>query len=289
MGLLWIVTIGWAFSFSLIGVYLSGQVDDYLSVLIRTGLASLLFLPLMFRHWPGLGRVGQLMGIGGLQIGLMYVFLFKAFNFLSVPELLLFTTLTPLYVTLVDELINGRTRLPGRWWLAAILAVLAAVVIRFGAVDQDAWRGFVLIQLANLCFAGGQVLYKHLPVRQGGDQVRDFGFFFWGGLTVALMASLWFGDWSKTPSTWIHWSVLLWLGLGASGLGYLAWNTGARRVNTGQLAVMNNMLIPMGLLVNVLIWNRDVDWVRLGLGSLLLLVAVQLASQSSDQSPQARR
>ncbi len=283
MGLLWIVTIGWAFSFSLIGVYLSGQVDDFISVLIRTSLASLLFVPLMVRRWPGLRRVMPLMGVGALQIGLMYVFLFKAFAYLSVPELLLFTILTPVYITVFDELYQRQWHVPLRWWLAAALAVLGAAVIRWDAISTNVWVGFLLIQGANGCFAMGQVIYKHLNLGSVPDQVRDFGFFFVGGTLMALIGAVLFADWTNLPDGSVQWGVLLWLGLGASGLGYLGWNTGARWVNTGQLAVMNNMLIPTGILVNVAIWNRDVDWVRLILGGAILLVAVWVASRGVDQ------
>ncbi len=45
MALLIITTILWAFSFSLIGVYLAGQVDSVFSVLVRLALAALVFLP----------------------------------------------------------------------------------------------------------------------------------------------------------------------------------------------------------------------------------------------------
>lgn len=283
MGLLWIVTIGWAFSFSLIGVYLSGQVDDFISVLIRTSLASLLFVPLMVRRWPGLRRVMPLMGVGALQIGLMYVFLFKAFAYLSVPELLLFTILTPVYITVFDELYQRQWHVPLRWWLAAALAVLGAAVIRWDAISTNVWVGFLLIQGANGCFAMGQVIYKHLNLGSVPDQVRDFGFFFVGGTLMALIGAVLFADWTNLPDGSVQWGVLLWLGLGASGLGYLGWNTGARWVNTGQLAVMNNMLIPTGILVNVAIWNRDVDWVRLILGGTILLVAVWVASRGVNQ------
>ena len=41
------VTVLWAFSFSLIGVYLAGQVDSYFAVLMRIGLAALVFLPFL--------------------------------------------------------------------------------------------------------------------------------------------------------------------------------------------------------------------------------------------------
>lgn len=285
MAVLWLVTLGWAFSFSLIGVYLAGQVDDFISVLIRTVLASLLFLPMMLRRWPGRALVIRLMAIGGIQIGLMYVFLFKAFSYLSVPEVLLFTIFTPLYITLFDELWQRRLHLPLRWWVATLLAVAGAAIIRWHSVSPDALLGFLLIQAANVCFALGQVSYRRLDLGAVADQVRDFGFFFVGGALVATVAALIWADGTKMPNTTTHWAVLLWLGLGASGLGYLAWNTAARWVNTAQLAVMNNMLIPTGILVNVVLWQRAFDGWSLFLGAVFLLLAMVIATDRKNQQP----
>ncbi len=289
MLLLWLVTLGWAFSFSLIGVYLSGQVDDYVSVFIRTLLALLLFAPLLARARPGMGLAVRLAGIGAVQIGLMYLFLFHAFAHLSVPELLLFTTLTPLYVTLIDERILGRRPLPLTWWLAAALAVAGAAVIRFAGIGSDVLTGFLLIQGANLCFAFGQVWYKRTALPDALSQVQVFGFFFLGGVLVSGLALVLFADFDRMPAGAVQWGVLLWLGLGASGLGYLGWNIGARMVNTGQLAAMNNMLIPAGILVNVLIWNRDADWPRLIIGGAIIVLAVWLAGRARRAPPAAHQ
>lgn len=52
-----------------------------------------------------------------------------------------------------------------------------------------------------------------------------------------------------------------------SGLGLYLWNRGACQVDAGTLAVMNNMLVPAGLLVNLVIWNREADLLRLLIGS----------------------
>jgi len=284
MSFLWLVTIGWAFSFSLIGVYLSGHVDDDISVLIRTSLALLLFLPFMLRARPTPGRALALIAIGGVQLGLMYLLLFRAFAYLSVPELLLFTIFTPLYITVLDEILTGRLRLPLTWWLAATLAVIGAGVIRYGDFSAAAWTGFALIQGANLSFAAGQVLYRRLPMGHRGDGLQEFGYFFLGATLVAAVSALLFGDLEQLPVGAVQWTVLLWLGLGASGVGYWLWNTAARGVNTGQLAVMNNMLIPAGILVNVLIWSRDVDWLRLGIGAALLFAALWLAQHGQLKS-----
>jgi carboxylate/amino acid/amine transporter len=272
--LLWLVTLGWAFSFSLIGVYLSGQVDDYISVFVRVALALLLFAPLLLRVRLAWRAALSLMAIGAVQIGLMYLFLFHAYAHLSVPELLLFTIFTPLYVTLIDELLIGRRHLPGRFWLGAALAVAGAAVIRYQGLGENLLTGFLLVQAANLCFAAGQVAYKRLQLGDTLSQVQTFGLFFLGATLICGLAMLLLADFSAAPATRLQWSVLLWLGLGASGLGYLGWNLGAKRVTTGQLAAMNNMLIPAGILVNVAIWGRDADWTRLVLGGAVIGLAV---------------
>lgn len=274
MLLLWTVTLLWAFSFSLIGVYLSGQVDDFVSVFLRVVLALAVFAPLLLRARPGRRAVGALMAIGAVQIGLMYLFLFHAYGYLSVPELLLFTIFTPLYVTLIDEVLIGRRHVPGRFWLGAALAVGGAAIIRYGGLSPDFVTGFCLVQAANLCFAAGQVAYKRVELGSTVSQVQAFGFFFLGAVLVAGVGVVLFADHARWPTTALQWGVLAWLGLGASGLGYLGWNLGAKRVNTGQLAAMNNMLIPAGILVNFIFWNRDVDWPRLLVGGIVIGAAV---------------
>ena len=47
-------------------------------------------------------------------------------------------------------------------------------------------------------------------------------------------------------------------------------------MDAGTLAIMNNALIPAGLIVNLLIWNRDADLVRLSLGGAVLLLSLLL-------------
>ncbi|MFX7620880.1 hypothetical protein ABTJ52_21090, partial [Acinetobacter baumannii] len=79
---------------------------------------------------------------------------------LTVPEVLLFTVLTPVHVALFDDLLNRRFNF---WALAAALvAVLGAAIIRYDGITGEFLQGFLLLQLANATFAAGQVLYKRL-------------------------------------------------------------------------------------------------------------------------------
>ncbi|WP_237067577.1 carboxylate/amino acid/amine transporter [Microbulbifer guangxiensis] len=272
MSLLIFVTVLWAFSFSLIGAYLAGQVDSYFAVLTRILLAGLVFLP-VFR-WRGCDSRTALglMAIGAVQLGLMYLFYYQSFLLLSVPEVLLFTIFTPVYIALLYDLLERRF---SPWnLLVAVLAVAGAAIIRWDQPAGNFWRGFLVVQGANLCFAVGQVAYKQFMQRRPALQAHTaFAWFYLGAGIVALSAWLLIGK-PDYPTTPVQWAVLLWLGLVASGLGYYLWNQGATRVSAGTLAAMNNALIPAGLLVNLLIWNRDADLSRLGLGGGIIVAAV---------------
>ncbi|RJX68845.1 DMT family transporter [Vibrio sinensis] len=274
MGYLSAVTLLWAFSFSLIGVYLAGQVDSWFSVLMRVALASIVFIPFIKFRGVSKSLIAKLMVIGGFQLGLMYCFYYQSFLLLSVPEVLLFTIFTPIYVTLIYDALKGRF---SPWYLlTAAIAVVGTAFIQFSGVNQDFLLGFLVVQGANLCFAIGQVGYKFIMEKQPVDlpQHTVFGYFYLGALCVAIIAFSLLGNSDKLPTTSTQWLILVYLGTVASGLGYFAWNKGATMVNAGALAVMNNALVPAGLIVNILIWNRDVDLVRLSIGGAIIMLSL---------------
>ncbi|NLY58480.1 MAG: EamA family transporter [Gammaproteobacteria bacterium] len=284
------VTLLWAFSFSLIGEYLAGQVDSYFAVLTRVLLACLLFLPLLrLRGLPG-RVIGGLLAIGALQFGLTYICLYLSMELLTVPEVLLFTIFTPLYIALLDNAL--RHRFSTGPVVATLIAVLGAGIIRYDGISNDYVKGFLLLQLANLAFAAGQIGYAHLMRHSGASlrqQWQSFGLFFVGALLVVVPAWLLLGDSQRMPSSGLHWSVLGWLGLVASGLGFFFWNRGATQVDAGTLGIMNNALIPAGLLVNLLIWNQQADLLRLAVGGAIIGLSLWLNLRWDDWTRRLRR
>ena len=244
-------------------------------------LACLLFIPLLKKCQLEWGVRAKLIQIGAIQLGVMYILFYHSFLYLSVPEVLLFTISTPIYVSLIDGWLSKKA-ISYKWLMPSLVAVLGAAVIRYQPVDGDFFIGLVLVQLAGICFAYGQVAYKQLTQLDTIPAHHSFGWFFVGAVSISLVAMVLFADWSKLPQTSLHWGVLLWLGLIASGLGYFLWNSGAKQVTTSQLAVMNNMLIPAGLMVNLMIWSRDVDLIRLVLGGMVILLSLYWAKHQSQ-------
>ncbi|WP_372759784.1 DMT family transporter [Pseudoalteromonas sp.] len=272
MGYLFAVTLLWAFSFSLIGVYLAGQVDAWFSVLMRVAMAALVFLPfLKFKH-TAKPLAFKLMLIGAVQLGAMYGFYYHSFLYLTVPEVLLFTVMTPIYITLLNDALAKHFN--PRFFIVALIAVAGAIAIRYEGINSDFVLGLLLVQGANLCFAAGQVAYKRVMHHSAVAQKTVFGWFFIGALCVAVVCYSVFGNSEKLPTTATQWGILIYLGAIASGVGYFVWNKGITQVNVGTLAVMNNMLIPAGIVVNVVIWNRDADLLRLSLGAGIIFAAL---------------
>ncbi|RBP81841.1 DMT family transporter [Marinomonas rhizomae] len=288
MPILIAVTLLWAFSFSLIGVYLAGQVDAWFSVLMRVTLATVVFLPFLKLRQIEAKIAFKLMICGALQLGIMYGFYYQSFLYLSVPEVLLFTVMTPLYVTLINDMLDRRLNIG--FAISAILAILGAIAIRYQGIDEGFVKGLLIVQGANICFASGQVGYKRIIAKERPDlpQRTVFGWFFLGALAVVIPCYLALGNPEKLPTTTLQWSILTYLGVIASGLGYFAWNKGATMVNIGTLAVANNLLIPAGILVNVIFWNRDADILRLSIGGGIILLALWVNDKFNQKHAKAQ-
>ncbi|MDR0580444.1 MAG: DMT family transporter [Campylobacteraceae bacterium] len=269
-----VITVLWAFSFSFIGVYL-GNLDSYFLVFIRVFFASLIFIPFTkFRGVPKKLKL-SLLAIGSVQIGIMYLCLYHAYHFLTVPEVLLFTIFTPFYVTLIYDVFHKQFN--ALYLVSAFVAVLGAYIIRYENVNSGFLIGFLLIQAANICFAAGQSAYKYLIEKyKTFDQKEIFGYFHFGALAITTVAILLLGNFEKmTPST-LQWGILVWLGVVASGIGYFMWNKGATMVDAGVLGIMNNALIPAGLFVNIIFWGKIENYVSLGIGTAIILFSLWL-------------
>ena len=283
MAYLIFVTILWAFSFPLIGYFVSGAMDSFFAAFFRVFLAFLVFLPSLDFRTPNALKLA-LMGVGALQIGIMYLFYYHSFLYLSVSEVALFTIFTPFYVSVVYDIFSKKFR--AMYLLSIAICVFGAFVIKFDAINPRFLTGFVLIQLANFAFGTGQSLYKIIVEKEGALNQRGvFGYFHLGAMIVTAIAFLALGAWNL-PATPQSWAVLIYLGVVASGVGYFLWNKGAVCVDSGVLAIMNNALIPTAivadaLLVAVFFPEKSVDFsanemLRIALGTSIMLFSLWL-------------
>ena len=268
-----ISTIIWAFSFSIIGNYLSSEIDPWSLSLLRITISFLIFLPFIDLKISK-KRMIHIIGIGAIQIGFMYSFYLNAFNFISVEKILLFTIFTPIYVTMISDFFQKKIK--KFFLLFSIISVIGSLIIRITEVQLLDLKGFVLIQGANFSFALGQVLYKrYIKNNSSLDyNLNEFVYFYFGAILIAALGSLIMIDSLTYPISLTQWLLVLWLGAVASGLGYYFWNRGSLLVSNGTLAVMNNLVIPLGLLIEIIFFSKSVNVTNYTIGAFIILSSV---------------
>ena len=215
----------------------------------------------------------------------MYVLYLKSFLYLKAFEVALFTVFTPIYIVLVDALLERHWR--SRFLYSALLAVAgAALVLNYGEMTSLQWRGFLMIQGSNLSFSIGQLLWRreHARLQEQATDAQLFAIPYAGALVLTGLISLWSTDWHAFTLTPAQQLTILYLGIVASGLCFFMWNVGAERVNAGTLAVMNNAKMPIAVAVSLLITHEQASIGRLASGCLIVGVAAWLAARRSPAS-----
>lgn len=276
-----IVSLIWALSFGLIGNYLTSLPSDFVA-LLRLLLSLLIFLPFV-RKIPLLSAI-KLMFLGAIQFGIMYLTYIKAFSYLPSYQVALFTMTTPLYVVLINDLHTLHPRL--KHFLAALLVIIGCAIIQWkgGNFRDIHWHGFLILQISNFCFALGQWLYSRLSLPADGgnpDAGKSFFAYLYLGACLVLIPFAYKGFLTNFSAvTQKQWGILLYLGIVASGVCFFLWNVGARRVTSTQLAVMNNLKIPLAALCSLTLFGESANWLTLIPGLVLVCIALILARES---------
>ena len=272
-----IVSILWSFSFGIIKYGLPG-IDSAFISFMRNLIALIFFSTLTIYNFKKFSFDFRLIFIGAIQFGLMYVFYIQSYEYLPAYLIATFTITTPIFVGLSSQfLINGSYSFKG--FIAVILVLIGSYMMRFNIANPiDYWTGFLLIQVANICFAFGQVMFKKWHSNNSSkDIIHNFSQMFLGAVLITSIFFLSNSDNNQLLIT-SNLLALLFLGLVSTGFGFLAWNIGATKVSTEKLALMNNAVIPIAILNSYLVFGEAIGFMLFLPGLLLFYVAFKLIS-----------
>ena len=203
---------------------------------------------------------------------------------------MLFTIFTPIYISLINDFQTGRIN--PRNLTAAFTAVAGAGVILWKNDNSiGSLAGFFFVQTANILFAAGQMFYRAV-FNNNKEEMKDhsdrdlMSWLYLGGFVILLPLTLQCMTEEMPRPDWKEASVIIYLGVVASGLAFFLWNTGVRKVSAGTLAVMNNLKIPTGVMVSLLVFGEDANVSALLCGSALIGAAIWTTAlhQQKDSS-----
>ncbi len=262
----------WSFSFGIIKSQLTG-LDPFLTSLIRLSLSLVVFLPFL-RRFSAMTAL-KMAAIGFVQFGAMYCLYIYSFQYLKAYQAAMLTATTPIFAVMFDAAM--RRRWIGRYWLAALFSLAAALAVAYKqGYGAPAMKGALLLQAANACFALGQVWYKR--AKPAGSELDHFAWLYLGAVLAPL---LWLAPQGFAgvgwPDSFPEWGSLLYLGLIPTGLGFFLWNKGVANTANGVSAVMNDLKIPLAVAVSWLFFSETIDLTRLAISGALFAAALWLA------------
>lgn len=274
----------WAFSYGLIKVNLT-SLDPNFVTFCRMLSALPFFLPFLRFKSLTLKAALLLFLIGAIQYGLMYLFFIRAFQYLEAHQAALYTAMTPLYVILIGNSLSRKFTF--FYGIMACLAVLGGMIIYWHSAEDNNIQGFMLVQMADICFAYGQVAYKKF--KESHTHLKDreiYGFLFLGAISIAAISTTALGGWRSLEVITVRQAwILFYLGSVASGLAFFWWNKGALKVNLGTLAVFNNLKAPLAILVSICFFGEKTHFLTLLIGLGLVGMALLLTERYGAKQP----
>jgi drug/metabolite transporter (DMT)-like permease len=272
-----LVSLIWAFSFGLIKTGL-GNIDSNYVAAVRLSVSLLVFLPFFRMREVDRSTSLRLILAGAVQYGGMYIAYLYSFHLLKAYEVALFTVFTPLYVILLSNWIQRQLN-----WIsvaATLLAVVGTCIVEWnGEIRTNILVGFLIVQMSNLCFAFGQIYYKHILSGQVIKDEQVFALPYLGGTLAAGLSVALFTDRSHMAVSGTQWISLLYLGAVASGLCFFLWNAGARKVDEGSLAIFNDLKIPLAVIVSLAFFGEEANLLHLAIGGGMGVAALLLNEQ----------
>ena len=269
-----IVSLLWAFSFGLIKENLTGLDSNFVSF-ARLLISFLVFAPfLKIKNIPK-DVVIKFTITGLVQFGLMYISYIYSFQFLKAYEVALFTIFTPIYVTLINDVLHKKFH--KLFLITALLSVVGTAIIKYSEISGNVLNGFLFVQISNLSFAFGQTYYKRL--KEKTPNLKDsniFGYLLLGGGLLAGFFSIFSTDWHSLSVSADQIWTLIYLGVVASGIGFFLWNYGATKTDAGALAIFNNLKIPLAIVVSIIFFGEETNFVRLIAGGIIIIAALFL-------------
>lgn len=272
-----LVSILWSFSFGIIKYGLSGIDSSFIS-LMRNLIAFLFFASLTLYNFKKFIFDIQLILIGAIQFGLMYVLYIQSYQYLPAYLIATFTITTPIFIGIFSQLLQNKSfSLNGIF--SILLVVLGSLMMRFNIVNPlDYWLGFFLIQCANICFAIGQIMFKKWYSKNTSvDIIYNFSQMFFGAVLITSMFSIINSTNIGLLNTY-NLFALLFLGLFSTGFGFLTWNLGSIQVSNERLALMNNAVIPIAIFNSYLIFGEAINPLLFAPGLVLFYLAFKIVS-----------
>jgi drug/metabolite transporter (DMT)-like permease len=246
--LILLVVLLWAVNLSVIKIGLRSLSPHGFNA-IRLGLAALAYAAALLARRRGLELAGRGDAWKGMALGLLGITFYQVFFIKGVSELNASTAsivmgTSPVFIAVLATAIGQERLSPAAWAGIAISfgGFLLVVAGENGGLvfTWKAWRGAVLILLANACWAAYTVFSRPVLERNSAFRLAAVGTI--AGTVVYLpfaAGELGRVEWGRIP--WQGWGAIAYAGLVAIFLCFVLWYESVKAVGSSKTGVYSNL------------------------------------------------
>ena len=280
--LILLVILLWAINLSVIKIGLRALSPHAFNA-TRLALASLAYLVVLLVR-PGrfsLARKGdgwKAMGLGLLGITFYQVFFIRGVSLMNASTASIVMGTSPIFIAVLATAV-GEERISPAAWAGIGLSFAGFLLVVAGengglTFTWEAWRGAVLILLANICWAGYTVFSKPVLDRNSAFRLAAVGTI--AGTAVYLpfaareLASV---EWTKV--SWQGWGAIAYAGLVAIFFCFVLWYQSVKEVGSSKTGVYSNLTPILSIFFAGLVLGERMAAIQ-AIGAAVTLAGVYL-------------
>ncbi len=280
--LILLVIVLWAVNLSVIKIGLRSLSPHGFNA-IRLGLAALAYAAVLVVRpkAPRLTKRGdgwKAAGLGLLGITFYQVFFIKAVSGMDASTASIVMGTSPIFIALLATAV-GEERIPVAGWTGIVISFAGFLLVVAGengglAFTWEAWRGAILILLANVCWAGYTVFSKPVLERNSAFRLAAVGTIAGTAVYLPFAArDLARVEWARIP--WQAWGAILYSGLVAIFLCFVIWYQSVKDVGSAKTGVYSNLTPILAIFFASLVLGERLDALQ-AVGAAITLAGVYL-------------
>lgn len=246
--LILLVIVLWAVNLSVIKIGLRSLSPHGFNA-IRLGLAALAYAAVLIAR-PRAHRLAKkgdgwkAAGLGLLGITFYQVFFIKAVSIMDASTASIVMGTSPIFIALLATAV-GEERISIAGWTGIGISFAGFLLVVAGengglVFTWEAWRGAVLILLANICWAGYTVFSKPILDRNSAFRLAAVGTIVGTAVYLPFAAR----DLAKVAwaeISWQAWGAIFYSGLVAIFLCFVIWYESVKEVGSAKTGVYSNL------------------------------------------------
>ena len=267
-------------------VVTKGVIDEFppfTLAFVRVAIGALVLLPFALARSRAAGRTPlpwkSIVAMGLLGVALYYALFNYSLRYTSASQGALVQSCIPAMTAMV-AVVWLRERASTQRWFGIVLSIAGVMLVFSNVPDSGASAallGNTLMFLTVVCWGAYTSIAKRSA--QGPDPVIvTTGIAAVGAILLLPLACMEIGSQGMPHASARAWLAVIYLGVGASGLAYLLYNSALQHMDASEVGAYTNLIPIVGVILGIVVLHEPVS-ARAIAGGVVVLVGVWLTGR----------